>query len=106
MTDNARETEYKSFVTANFNELMNEVDYSLKAGWAIDPSREPSHNFYLYEVYLIRNDETIAKAKSLLQIVLDGKTELTKEKRVEIMGNARKVRMDKIAAKKAAEAEE
>jgi hypothetical protein len=82
-------TEYKTIVTPNFYEIVNEVVSHKGYGWDIDPERPPFFSFIMYEVYLIRNANTIAKAKQQLESAESGRDVMTKEKRQEIMAKAR-----------------
>lgn len=100
-------TEYKSLVTPNFLEIVYDLEKHLQNGWIVSQEAYPFASFTgLYEVNLIKNAKTIALAAERVQSAVDGKGVMTKEKRVEIMNNARKVRMDNLNKKKAAEAKE
>ena len=99
-------TEYKSLVTPNFLELVYDMEKHLQNGWIVSQDNYPVANILgLYEVNLIKNARTIALAAERVQSAVDGKGVMTKEKRVEIMNNARKVRMNNLEKKKAVEAE-
>lgn len=99
-------TEYKSLVTPNFLELVYELEKHLQNGWIVSQDNYPVANIMgLYEVNLVKNAKSIALAAERVQSAVDGKGVMTKEKRVEIMNNARKVRMSNLEKKKAAEAE-
>lgn len=100
-------TEYKSLVTPNFLELVYDMEKHLQNGWIVSQEAYPVANILgLYEVNLVKNAKTIALAAERVQSAVDGKGVMTKEKRVEIMNNARKVRMDNLDKKKATEAKE
>jgi hypothetical protein len=99
-------TEYKSLVTPNFLELVYDMEKHLQNGWIVSQDNYPVANIMgLYEVNLVKNAKTIALAAERVQSAVDGKGVMTKEKRVEIMNNARKVRMENLEKKKAVEAE-
>lgn len=97
-----RTTEYKTLVTPNFNEIITDVAKNAAYGWVLDPEREPYYNFCIYEVYLIRNADTIANAKIRFESATEGRDVLTKEKRVENAAKARETLAAKRAAKKEA----
>jgi hypothetical protein len=82
-------TEYKAIVTPNYSEVVEEVVKHKGYGWDIDPERPPFFSFIMYEVHLIRNANTIAKAKQQLESAENGRDVMTKEKRQEIMAKAR-----------------
>jgi hypothetical protein len=82
-------TEYKTIVTPSYFESMLEAFKHKGYGWDIDPERPPFFSFIMYEVHLIRNANTIAKAKQQLESAESGRDVMTKEKRQEIMAKAR-----------------
>lgn len=90
-----RTTEYKTFVTTNFHEIAEEIAKHASYGWVIEPSRPPFFNFFLYEVHMIKNADTIALAKSHFDASLEGRDVMTKEKRQENMAKARAARAAK-----------
>jgi hypothetical protein len=93
--DADRTTEYKTFVTPNFHEIAEEIAKHASYGWIIEPNRPPLFNFFLYEVHMIKNADTIALAKSHFDASLEGRDVMTKEKRQENMAKARAARAAK-----------
>jgi hypothetical protein len=84
--------EHKSFVTPNFEEIMDEAIKYAAYGWVRDKTRPPFYNFFLYEVHMIRTAATVAAAKANLEGGEGAREPITKEKRQEIMANARKAK--------------
>jgi hypothetical protein len=101
-------TEYKQIVCTTFMEVVFEIAKHTLNGWKVVQEGAYPFQHYngLFEVNFIKNAETIREAAEKIQAAVDGKGVMTKEKRVEIMNNARKVRMDNLEKKKGAEAKE